>query len=155
MEPEFLNTEYDTLGNKIQIFRIREIGMSPIYTFFLRQMANLIDSGFASAMTVWDDTRCGAVYAMSDNTILGHIVYDTANPTAPGALWITLSAVDELHRGRGIYTILHKYFEQTAKEKGYTYVSSYVHVKNLVRKKSAEKVGMNPMFHLMVKKLDQ
>jgi GNAT superfamily N-acetyltransferase len=151
MEPEFLNTEYDTLGNEIQIFRIKEIGMSPIYTFFLRQMANLIDSGFGSATTTWDDRICGAVYAEQDGKILGHIVYRDKNN---GHLWITLSAVDEECRGRGIYTILHKYFEQTAKEKGCKYISSHVHTKNLIRKKSAEKVGMKPMYYLMIKKLD-
>ena len=82
--------------------------------------------------------------------ILGHIVYDTEKPER---LWITLSAVDEIYRGRGIYTILHKYFEQTAKEKGCKYISSYVHVNNLVRQKSAEKVGMQPRYHLMIKEI--
>jgi len=151
MEPIFLNKEQDSLGNEIEIFRIDEIGMSPIYTFFLRQMATLIENGFGTSTTSWDDKACGAVYAEQDGKILGHIVYDTRRS---GHLWITLSAVDEECRGRGIYTILHKYLEQTAKEKGCKYISSHVHIKNLIRKKSAEKVGMKPMFYLMVKKLD-
>ncbi len=150
MQPELLSTEQDSLGNEIQIFKIDEIGMSPIYPFFLRQMADLIDNGFSFSQTTWDDRTCGAVYAEQDGKILGHIVYDTRKP---GNLWITLSAVDEEYRGRGIYTILHNYFEQVAKEKGCRYISSHVHVKNLVRQKSAEKVGMKPVFYYMAKKL--
>ena len=150
MKTEFLNSETDKLGNEIKIFRTDQLGMSPIYTFFLRQMAELIDKGFGTSTTTWDDKTCGAVYAEQDGKILGHIVYDT---NKPGHLWITLSAVDETCRGRGIYTILHKYFEQTAKEKGCQYISSYVHVKNLVRQKSAEKVGMKPLFYYMIKKI--
>jgi GNAT superfamily N-acetyltransferase len=113
-------------------------------------MATLIENGFGTPVTTWDDKACGAVYAEQDGKILGHIVYDTRKP---GHLWITLSAVDEECRGRGIYTILHQYFEQIAKEKNCKYISSYVHVKNLVRQKSADKVGMKPMFYMMVKKL--
>lgn len=150
MKPVFLDAETDKLGNKINIFRTDQLGMSPIYTFFLRQMAELIDKGFGTSTTTWDDKTCGAVYAEQDGKILGHIVYDT---TKPGHLWITLSAVDENCRGRGIYTILHKYFEQIAKEKGCQYISSYVHVKNRVRQKSAEKVGMKPLFYYMIKKI--
>jgi GNAT superfamily N-acetyltransferase len=150
MKIEFLNSEMDKLGNEIKIFRTDQLGMSPIYTFFLRQMAELIDKGFGTSTTSWDDKTCGAVYAEQDGKILGHIVYDTSKP---GHLWITLSAVDETCRGRGIYTILHKYFEQTAKEKDCKYISSYVHVKNFVRQQSAEKVGMKPLFYYMIKKI--
>ena len=150
MKPIFLNCETDKLGNEINIFRTDHVARSPIYTFFLRQMAELIDNGFGTAATVWNDKTCGAVYAEQNGKILGHIVYDTEKPER---LWITLSAVDETCRGRGIYTILHKYFEQIAKEKGCQYISSYVHSKNLVRQKSAEKVGMKPFYYLMIKEI--
>jgi hypothetical protein len=149
MIPELLGQEQDNQNNSIQIFRVDSIAMSPVYTFFIRQMAELIDKGFGFPVTSWDDS-CGAVYAMQDNKILGHIVYDSRKE---GSLWITLSAVDESCRGRGIYTILHKYFEQTAREKKCWLISSHVHVKNSIRLKSAEKVGMKPVFYFMAKKL--
>ena len=149
MKPKFLASEVDKQGNQIEIYRVEKIGMSPIFTFFLRQIANLIDNGHGFAVTSWDDD-CGAIYAMQGDQILGHIVYDTSKK---GVLWITLSAVEENCRGRGIYTILHNHFEQTAREMGCWLISSHIHTKNQVRLKSAEKVGMKPVYYYMSKKL--
>lgn len=146
-----LSTEADKLGNEIQIMKTDTLGMSPIYSFFLRQMADLIDSGFCFPVTTWDDNKCGAVYATQNGKVLGHIVYEYRpnNKT----LWITLSAVDSSCRGRGIYTILHKHFEAVAREMGCWAISSHVHKDNLVRQASCENVGMKPIFYFMGKKL--
>ena len=146
---EFLGTETDKTGSQLNIYRVDRIALSPIYTFFLRQIADLIDSGYAFPVTSWDDD-CGAVYAEKDGEILGHIVYDRKKK---GILWITLSAVDPKCRGQGIYSILHQYFEQTAKEMGCNIIASHVHIKNEKRLKSAEKVGMKPVYYYMAKKL--
>lgn len=153
MNIKILATEVDKLGNTIEIMQCDTLGHSPVYSFFLRHMSALIDNGHCFPITTWDDDRCGAVYAQANGKVLGHIVYDTDNPNAPGALWITLSAVDESCRGRGIYTILHKYFEQVAKERGCWSIASHVHVKNTVRLKSAESVGMKPVFYVIGKKI--
>ena len=116
-------------------------------------MASLMDSGFAYPTTHWNDGSCGAVYAEQDGKILGHIVYSTDNVKKMGNLWIVLSAVDENCRGRGIYTLLHKHFEDTARELGCWAISSDVHKNNKVRLASCAKVGMAPVFHYMGKKL--
>lgn len=150
MIQKFLGTEIDKSGHDIEIYRVDKLSMSPVYTFFLRQMSFLIDSGYAYPMTTWNDHTCGAVYAMKDEQILGHIVYNTSKP---GILWITLSAVDIAARGRGIYTILHRYFEQTAKELGCQNISSHIHVKNSIRLSSAEKVEMHPTMYYMSKRI--
>lgn len=144
-----LAIEIDRLGNSIEIYKIEKIGMSPIYTFFLRQIADLIDNGHAYPITSWDD-NCAAVYAEQNGKILGHIVYDIKKTDV---LWITLSAVDEEHRGRGIYTILHRYLEIIAKESNHSLISSHIHVKNTARLKSAEQVGMKPVYYYMAKKI--
>lgn len=151
MNTEILGNEIDKNGNTITIKKIDQLALSPVYTFFLRQMASLIDKGLALPMTSWDDYKCGAVYAEQDGKVLGHIVYDTTK--RPGILWITLSAVEEDCRGRGIYTMLHRHFEKIAKDKNCQYISSHVHVNNHARLKSAEKVGMKPQYYLLSKKL--
>lgn len=145
-----LATEVDKSGVSVQIMHTDTIGMSPIYTFFLRHIAQLIDDGLAWPVTTWDDYKCGAVYAMEGDTILGHIVYDTEKP---GMLWIVLSAVKEDARGRGIYTLMHKHFEQVAKDMGKSGIMSHVHKNNLPRLKSAESVGMGTVFHCIGKRL--
>lgn len=148
-----LGTEQDKKGNTIEVFRAEELGMSPIYSFFLKHYAQLIDNGHSYPITSWDDKRCGAIYAKHNSTVIGHIVFDRDNPNAAGALWITLSAVEEGWRGHGIYTILHKYFEETAKELGYWAIASHVHVTNEVRLKSAESVGMKPILYTIGKRI--
>jgi GNAT superfamily N-acetyltransferase len=151
MGQHLLSTEADKLGNEIQIMKTDTLGMSPIYSFFLRQMADLIDAGFCFPVTTWDDNKCGAVYAIQDNKVLGHIVYE--HRPHNNMLWITLSAVDSSCRGRGIYTILHKHFEAVAREMGCWAISSHVHKDNLVRQASCESAGMKPIFYFMGKKL--
>lgn len=153
MKDHFLATEFDNDGMNVEVYRCEHLGMSPIYTFFLKHYAELIDAGHAYPTTAWDDKRCGAVYAVQEGNIIGHIVYDRDNPNASGALWITLSAVEKAARGKGIYKLLHKYFEQTAKELGYWAIASHVHADNTVRLKSADSVGMKPVFHLIGKRI--
>lgn len=151
MAQHLLSVETDKLGNEIQIMKTDRLGMSPIYTFFLRQMADLIDAGLCFPNTTWDDNTCGAVYATQDGKTLGHIVYEYREEQK--VLWITLSAVDSSCRGRGIYTILHKHFESIAKEMGCWAIASHVHKDNLVRQESCKNVGMQPIFYFMGKKL--
>lgn len=145
-----LNTETDKKGNSIQIMKTDTLGLSPIYTFFLRQMADLIDAGFCYPITTWDDNTCSAIYAVDETgKILGHIVYEHKGQT----LWITLSAVDSSCRGQGIYSILHTYFEEEGRKLGCFAISSHVHKNNKVRQASCESVGMVPVFYYMGKKL--
>jgi GNAT superfamily N-acetyltransferase len=146
-----LGIEHDNKGELLEIKKVDSIAHSPIYTFFLRQQADLMDSGYSYPSTSWEDKNCGAIYAERQGKILGHIVYD--NHRYPGASWIVLSAVDQSHRNKGIYKILHDYFEKNAIYQGCWYIASHIHVKNSIRLKSAEKVGMVPTFYLMSKKL--
>jgi GNAT superfamily N-acetyltransferase len=153
MSTTHLATTTDKLGNSIDILHTDKIGMSPIFTFFLRHMAELIDNKFAFPLTTWTDND-SAVYAVQGDKILGHIVYSRGGLTgSENVLYITLSAVDPECRGRGIYTILHEHFENKARELGCSAISSHIHKNNHVRLKSAEKVGMRSIFQYMFKKI--
>jgi GNAT superfamily N-acetyltransferase len=143
--------ETDKAGKQLEIKHVEKLAHSPVYTFFLRQYAELIDRGFCHPVTTWDDYECGAVYAELDGRIVGSIVYDTKK--VDGALWITLSSVDSSYRGNGVYTLLHKHFEEIAKKKGCWFIASNIHIKNETRLATAEKVGMKPIFYFMAKKL--
>jgi hypothetical protein len=150
MEPVFLNKEVDKSGSHINIMQVESIAHSPVYTFFIRHIAELIDSGHALAKTSWNDDECGAVYAEKNGEILGAIIYSTAY-LKKKSLWIELSAVAKEHRKKGVYTILHPYFEMIAKGLNCDTISSRVHMNNTVRLKSAEKVGMKLLFYQMIK----
>lgn len=150
MQPIFLNKEIDKLGNQIHINQVDSIAFSPVYTFFIKHVAELIDEGHHIAKTTWDDNECGAIYAEKDGEILGAIIYSTSF-LKKRSLYIELSAVKKEHRGKGIYTMLHPYFEMKAKELGCDTITSRVHKNNSVRLKSAEKVGMKMLFYQMIK----
>lgn len=148
-----LGKEKDKNGRDIEIIKSTTLSLSPIYTFFLREMADLIDQGLAFPQTSWQDKDCEAVYAQFEGKILGHIVYSKEYLTK-NVLWISLSAVAKDERGLGIYSILHKYFEEIAKEYDCYAIASQVHKKNKIRLSSAEKVGMTPIFYYIGKKLN-
>lgn len=150
---ETIGEEKDKDGRTIKIIKSTTLGFSPVYTFFLRQMADLVDHGYAYPMTTWKDEDCEAVYAEFDGKVIGHIVYSTERVKDRKMLWIVLSAVDKEHRGKSIYTILHKHFENIAKELGCLYIGSLVHKNNKTRLWSAQKVDFYPVFNYMMKKI--
>lgn len=149
---KILAIEKDKFGKEITIKLVNKLfSHAPLCAFFLRHQSKLLENNHSLPTPQLDDTTSGAVYAEEDGNVLGHIVFN--HYPKRGTLWIILSAVDEEHRGRGIYTILHKHFEDIAKSKGCWYISSHIHVDNYIRLKSAEKVGMEPFFYFMFKRL--
>jgi GNAT superfamily N-acetyltransferase len=153
--PILLSTEKDKLGNNINIYLIDSINMSPIIPFFLRHYSELMINGHSYPSIEWDKVteHYGAIYAEQDEKILGHIVFSREHIQKEGYLWIVLSAVEHECRGRGIYTMLHEYFESHAKKLGCWAIASFIHKNNAVRLASAAKVGMAPVFHFMGKRL--
>jgi GNAT superfamily N-acetyltransferase len=150
MNITILGSETDKLGNTVTIKKCDTLAHSPIYTFFLRNLAETIDKGFGYPVTSWEDDQCEAVYAELDGKILGHIVYSKLNG---GTLFIKLSAVEKEFRKNGIYTILHKYFEDVARDYGCVAISSLVHKTNSVRLESIKKFDLMPEFCFMAKRL--
>ena len=153
IDPKILAVEKDKNGNNITIKSVDKLlSHLPLCSFFLKQQAMLLDNGHSFPMPSIDDSTSSAVYAEEDGEILGHIVFNHLEKK--GTLWIILSAIDKKHRGRGIYTILHRYFELIAKEKKCWYISSHIHINNHVRLQSAKEVGLEPMFYYMFKRLE-
>ena len=153
MPTTHLATTTDKLGNTIDILHTDKIGMSPIFTFFLRRVAEVIDKKFAFPMTTWTDDD-SAVYAVQGDKILGHIVYSKGGYTGnENVLYITLGAIDPECRGRGIYTILHQHLEETGKKLGCSAITSHIHKNNVAGMKSAEKLGKRTLFNYVFKRL--
>jgi GNAT superfamily N-acetyltransferase len=151
VQPTSVTDEKDKHGRSILVKTVAKIGGSEMYSFFLRQMADLIDNGHSNPTTTWEDTH-GAVYATElDGTILGHIVY--LHNVEKQMIWITLSAVAPEARGRGLYTLMHHYIEHIGKSLKCTSIQSVVHVDNTVRLASAKKMGLLPQYHVMYQKL--
>jgi GNAT superfamily N-acetyltransferase len=151
VEPTSVSEEKDKNGLPILVKTVSKIGGSEMYSFFLRQMADLIDNGHSNPTTTWEDDH-GAVYVTDMNgVILGHIVY--LHSVEKQMIWITLSAVAPEARGRGLYTLMHRYIEHIGRTLKCTSIQSTVHVNNSVRMASAKKMGMIPQFYVMYQKL--
>lgn len=146
-----LAVETDKDAREIKIYHATDLILSEVYPFFLIQAANLMDSGFAWKTKFWDEDVSSAIYAKHNDQIIGHIVYQHLKKER--SLWIVLSSVDPAQRGKGIYSILHNYYEARAKELHCLSLSSSVHKNNKVRLRSAAQVGLHPRFHSMMKKL--
>jgi GNAT superfamily N-acetyltransferase len=149
--PTTVIKETDKNGTPVLVKTVPKIGGSEVYVFFLQQMAELIANGHSNPVTTWTDDH-GAVYVTDvDGVVLGHIVY--CINAEKRMLWITLSAVEESSRGRGLYRLLHKYLEKIAHKLECTSIQSTVHVDNEVRLASAKSVGLNPQFYVMYQQL--
>jgi GNAT superfamily N-acetyltransferase len=138
----------------ITIHRLSKITENKeLYSFFLKQLAELIDLELAYPMISWTDDD-GAVYATIDDTIVGCVIFNIGGPSKdPNIFWISLTGVDKEYRKQGIMTQLHVEAEQLAKENNCTIVSSLIHRNNQAGLKSAMKMGRYPIYHYTYKKL--
>lgn len=146
-----LGRELDAKESTVVVKYCASLGGSPLIPFFLKNLAILMDNGFTHYHFAGHN-RSKAVYAEIDGQIAGHIVFEILDDAFKTA-WITLSAVDEKYKKRGIYTILHKHFENQIKTLNAKKIASYVHVNNTVRQSSCAKVGMKPVYFRMEKDL--
>jgi GNAT superfamily N-acetyltransferase len=142
-----INKDNDT----IQIY-IGQLSFSPAFSLVLRTYAEIVEKKLAPPHLDLDNTDSVIWAQRTDGTILGGICYKFEEDW--NCAYIQLSFTDENSRGMGINSLCHPYIEQDAKSLGYTRVMSMVHINNTARLKSAEKVGLKPMFYMMHKKID-
>lgn len=145
-----LGTANTKTGSAVDVYHCYELITSPIYTKFLRSIADLIDTGFRYFGKTWEDEDCGVLYAKLDGNVIGHLVYSRSQP---GVVWVIEGSVEEDYRRQGIYTILYDFLETIAKENKAAAILSLVHVDNIARIKSAEAYGMAPVYYQMIKEL--
>lgn len=137
-------------GTPVEVYHTENITKSVMYTFYLRQLAELIDRKLTIPVSKKkSDEEFSAVYVMANGIVLGHIVYDTVIEKRTSS--IVLSAVKNDIRGSGLYMILHKYFEMYAKLEGSTKITSWTHKNNISRQRSAAKVGLTSEYVVMAK----
>jgi GNAT superfamily N-acetyltransferase len=152
MSFDTIGTETTKNNEQLIIKHSSELAHSPAYTFFLRQMADLMDNGHSAKMTTWVDSECGIVWAEIDSKIVGIFAYKK-DQLKYKVLNILLTAVDANHRNKGIHTILNRYFEKTALDLGCNITVATVHPNNKTRLATAEKDGLKIFYHKLYKKL--
>jgi GNAT superfamily N-acetyltransferase len=149
-----LSTEKDNAGNTLKIKQTDSIKIPSLFTFYLRAYADIMEANLTTLYDL-DVDDFGAVYAEIDDKIVGHIIYLCNKEVDDKNLYIVLSTVDKSYRRMGIYKILHKYFEDTARRLNCSFISSMVWKKNSVRLESIKSsdISLSPDFKLFGKRI--
>jgi GNAT superfamily N-acetyltransferase len=148
---KLLDTVTDKDNNTIEIW-YGQLSFSPVFSLVLRTYAEIVEKKLAPSQLNLDNTDSVIWAQRTDGTVLGGICYKFEEDW--NSAYIQLSFTSENSRGLGINAICHPYVEQDAKSLGYVRVMSMVHINNESRLKSAEKVGLKPLFYMMHKKID-
>jgi len=144
----------DTLktNEKIIIKHSATMALSPAYTFFIREMANLMDDGYAYKVTSWKDKNCGIVWGEVNDEIVGIFAYNTEDVQSQ-LMNIMLTAVAKEHRQKGVHTVLNRYYETVAKSLNCKFTCATVNPNNKTRLITAEKDGYKIGYYRMFKSI--
>lgn len=149
-----IGKDLDSTSTEVSVHYSKTLICSPVYTFFLRQTADLIDNNFSLPIAAKENSDSEVLWAVIGNQIVGILCYDTTYMNDPVPfLSIRLTAVKEEFRGRGIKGILYKYFEQKAKELNCVAIGTMVSVNHTLRLESTKKDNLVPVTTIMYKKL--
>lgn len=143
-----VKTTPDKMGEMMDIYWQGDLAMCPALSMFLKVYAETIDKGYSNPNVAWKNSN-RVVWAQKGDRIVGGICYEYVQDVRMG--WIVLSFTNPEQRGRGINEALHYVMEEDVKQLGGERISSLVHVDNVSRHKSAEKVGLKPQFYRMNK----
>lgn len=147
-----IGTVKDKTGQDVTVKYCSCISVAPVelLAFYYKYKGKLLEDGFGSS-NIGITPAFRAIYIEIDSKIVGHIIFEFIEKQK--RTWIELSAVDEAYRRRGLYLIMHTEFENVSKKLGAVEISSFIHVNNTGRLRSAEAVGFLPKFYRMSKKI--
>jgi GNAT superfamily N-acetyltransferase len=147
---KLLETTVDKNGLKIQVYS-GVVAFSPAFSSLLRAYADLVDSKLAPVHFDFDNEDFMLWVQYTDGTILGGMCFGIDDDW--NAISLKMGWTEKEYRSMGINTLCHKWLEVEAKDRNLNRIISMVHVKNEMRLRSAAKVGLNPLFYLMYKKV--
>lgn len=145
MADALLGKEKDKSGNDISVMYGVTLGSTPVVPIFLKEYARHIENGFAYNYMIASNMS-KVIYALVNGEVAGFIVYDYQNDI-PKTLWINFGAVVDKHKKQGIYSLLHRYLEKSAKANGSKKIHSFVHVNNQAMLDASIKIGKKPVFY--------
>jgi len=127
------------------------IVQSPPFKLIMQCFNELLEKDMTVSMIPFRNISSVIWLENTKKEILGGIVYEIFTDRKEG--WITLSFTNPSFRNNGVNTACHNILYKILKDKGMISVGSVVSVKNESRLASAKKVGLEPLYYRMVKKL--
>lgn len=146
---ELLGTETTRDGQKVEIkfVRFQDISDAKLTSFFLRQWADLIDSGYANSSYLPKLSTARILFTTIDDVITSHLIWTWNNKVS----FIDFTAVDKNYRQQGLYKILHTYYDKIMIEQKAIASRSQLHIKNEAIIAGAKKEGYEVEYVRMVK----
>jgi len=136
---------------KLTVYQSDSIVATPPFLLMFECFMEIANRGWATFGMPFRNSS-SVIWIENDSAqVVGGICYETIDDRKEG--WITLSFTSPNFRGQGINSIAHEYFENICRAKGMRHIGSIVHKDNVDRLKSAQKVGLNPDYYRMIKKI--
>jgi hypothetical protein len=144
-----LSTSVDKLGNPIEIWLSTTVQHTPCISLILQVYNELLEKNWVLPVIPFRPSNQVVWIQDTNSKVLAGIIYEYQPEFLNG--YLVLSFTDPDYRGRGLNEICHSCYEINCKKLGAVTLSSFVHLDNIDRIRSAEKVGMLPKFYKMHK----
>lgn len=141
----------DILPNNIEIFQSDVIVGTPPLLLMFECYMELLNKNWTTSGVPFKNTSHVIWIENSDKQVMGGICYEYLLDRQEG--WIILSFTNPKFRGQGINKLAHEYFERECLSKNMIFIGSIVSTENHQRIQSAKKVGLEPLFYRMIKRL--
>lgn len=146
-----LGNTLDTTGESVAVhlLKLDEI-TKDLNVFFFRRWSELIDAGHASPnfMPTFKGNISRILYLTINGEIAGHILFEF---TTTKDTFIHFTVVEEKFRRRGLYKIMHKFYDGLMRNNSVAKSKSQLHVDNTAIIDAAQGVGYKIEYYRMVK----
>jgi hypothetical protein len=146
-----IDTVKDKNGDELALHYSESIANTPTVALFLKVYGEIVEKGWSNPTIPFTNKNSVVWVERPDASVAGGICFEYVPSTSLG--WIVLSFTAPEERGKGINSILHPQFERIVKRMGATQIASLVHIDNESRLRSSTKVGLEPQYYRMYKKL--
>ena len=135
----------------VNVFNSNMIVQSPPFKLVVQCFNELLEKDMAMCAMPFRNTSSVLWLENSEEEILGGMVYEIISDRQEG--WIYLSFTNPKFRNKGVNTVCHEVLFKILRANNAISVGSTVSVNNVSRLASAKKVGLEPLYYRMFKKL--
>lgn len=120
------------------------LSYSKAFIFVMDHFVKMLKAGH-SELSICINNSMPVTYALENGEVVGACVYELDKGKRQA--WIYSAAVDEQHRGKGIYNEIYSEVERVCKDAGMVVINSNVHIENVSMLKSADKNGREMLWY--------
>lgn len=148
---EIISIEIDKLGSEVFVYFCKgEEITAEVNSFLLRHLADLIESGHAGRNYNLSLSNTRIIYLKINNEIAGHIIWEWHGADTS---YIIFTVIDKKYEKRGLYSIMHRLYENRIKQGGAVFSKSQLHINNNRIINISKQNGYEVEYYKMIKKI--